>query len=440
MKNKMLMIALGFTGAMIANLTFYSIVVMAEADNTPSTDNLGRYIPYDGYLELDGEAVSADDMAMRFTIYDDDDNALWNEELTVNIYNGKFAVLLGQTSDITSTVFDAEDIFIGAELFDNNQWIDLSGRQLITPVPFALWAGQGSQFVVAGHLKINGSDLKLGLDDGRSIGDNTAQRALVHGDSDTLYVNYDGDFEGGTIIGSGLTVSGSVSSGAITSSGTISSSDNLFAGGTSGGALPSWFSDTNTHGIKVFGGTDNAFFGVRNRSDDGDSNSYDAVIYFGDDTSDSLIFATQDNGDVATMSAGGSLSISGTLSSTGADIDGVDNDGDTAALKISAGTQVMLIGGNEIDSNGTLHFQNNSESETKVHGDLRVENCRICLNYADDNADDSNDKKYACVRMVPDSRSGTFNLLGDVNDDDLLELVFRCDGGSSTTGTGWVGH
>ena len=373
MYSKLLIFALGFAGAIAGSITFQTVMVMAEADNSPSTDNLGRYIPYDGYLELDGESVSADDMAMRFTIYDDGDNALWNEELTVNIYNGKFAVLLGQTSDITSTVFDAEDIFIGVEVFSDNQWIALSGRQLITPVPFALWAGQGSQFVVAGSLKINGSDLQLGLDDGRSTGDSTYQRALVHGNSDTLYVNYDGDFEGGTVIGSGLTVSGSVSSGAITSSGALSSgaitssgaisatgsitsdsyiqSDtNFFAGGTSGGGVPSWFDEEYTHGIKVHSGSDNAFFGLRNRSS-GNSNSYDTVIYFGDDTDDDLIFSSQDGGDVATMNSDGDFTVSTindkSLSGTGLTCTSVSERGsssDDAWTEVDCASGYTMVG------------------------------------------------------------------------------------------------
>ena len=117
---------IGIAGAFVGNIIFHSVMVMAEADNNSATDNLGRYIPYDGYLELDGEPLSASDLNVRFTLYDDTDTSLWNEELTVNVYNGKFAVLLGQTSDITDSVFDSEDLISGA----------ISATGNISTVPF----------------------------------------------------------------------------------------------------------------------------------------------------------------------------------------------------------------------------------------------------------------------------------------------------------------
>ncbi|MEM2618511.1 MAG: hypothetical protein QW356_03355 [Candidatus Hadarchaeales archaeon] len=61
-------------------------------------------------------------------------------------------------------------------------------------------------FTKEGYVWINGSDLALGLDDGRSKGSQTGQRALVHGspgDIDQLVINYDGDFEGGVWINPG---------------------------------------------------------------------------------------------------------------------------------------------------------------------------------------------------------------------------------------------
>ncbi len=60
----------------------------------------------------------------------------------------------------------------------------------------------------AQNLEIPGSDILLGTDDGRPIGEKPLQRALVHGNEDELFVNYNADFEGGTIINSDLTVTG----------------------------------------------------------------------------------------------------------------------------------------------------------------------------------------------------------------------------------------
>jgi len=56
---------------------------------------------------------------------------------------------------------------------------------------------------IGGNLHVNqgilldGSDFKLGLNDGRSVGNDTLQRAMVHHNNDLLVINYKGDFEGG---------------------------------------------------------------------------------------------------------------------------------------------------------------------------------------------------------------------------------------------------
>ncbi|MFK7058511.1 hypothetical protein V3Q90_00035 [Flavobacterium oreochromis] len=66
------------------------------------------------------------------------------------------------------------------------------------------------KFEVSGNASINGilfvqgADLKLGMGDGRDQGTLVEQRALVHGSADQLWVNYGGDFEGGTKIGNGI--------------------------------------------------------------------------------------------------------------------------------------------------------------------------------------------------------------------------------------------
>jgi hypothetical protein len=55
--------------------------------------------------------------------------------------------------------------------------------------------------VIDGWLYVNGSDLRLGMKDGRKQGSKTNNRALAHIDwgigEDNLVINFDGDFEGG---------------------------------------------------------------------------------------------------------------------------------------------------------------------------------------------------------------------------------------------------
>lgn len=88
---------------------------------------------------------------------------------------------------------------------------------------------------IADDLDVQGTAISLGRNDGRNIGVNTAQRALVHGSpSDTLVVNYAGDFEGGTqingnvVASANLDVRGTVSNGG----GDVNINDNV---GVTGG-------------------------------------------------------------------------------------------------------------------------------------------------------------------------------------------------------------
>ena len=77
--------------------------------------------------------------------------------------------------------------------------------------------------------RIGGSDLVLGINDGRSVGSRALQRALVHYTSDSLVMNFGGDFEGGvdiqssTRIGGAATVDGTAT---INGNTTITGSDN----------------------------------------------------------------------------------------------------------------------------------------------------------------------------------------------------------------------
>lgn len=79
--------------------------------------------------------------------------------------------------------------------------------------------GPAASLEVAGNLRVrgradvDGSDLRLGVNDGRPAGSIPHQRALVHTGDDTLVVNYGGDFEGGVHVDSALAVAGRLSTG-----------------------------------------------------------------------------------------------------------------------------------------------------------------------------------------------------------------------------------
>ncbi|WP_440881181.1 hypothetical protein [Tenacibaculum sp. C7A-26P2] len=78
-----------------------------------------------------------------------------------------------------------------------------------TTVKIAVIAMMGMSLGVSAQ-NFNSSDLRIGLNDGRSKGSKEGQRALVHYINDELIINYNGDFEGGTKIQSSLSVSGDI--------------------------------------------------------------------------------------------------------------------------------------------------------------------------------------------------------------------------------------
>lgn len=83
-------------------------------------------------------------------------------------------------------------------------------RNLLSAVLlFALLGASAKADIINGHAEVQGADLKLGLNDGRDKGAKPHQRALVHLTEDRLIMNYDGDFEGGTVVqGSKFSVDG----------------------------------------------------------------------------------------------------------------------------------------------------------------------------------------------------------------------------------------
>ena len=91
----------------------------------------------------------------------------------------------------------------------------------------------------------------------------------------------------------------------LTNNGNLSLYSGSFAGARS--AFIDW---ANTRGLFINSGSDNAFFGLKNRNGSGGGgNDYNTVIYFGDDTSDDLEFFTQDNGEVMRLTGDGKLGI-----------------------------------------------------------------------------------------------------------------------------------
>ena len=171
MKSNLQTIILGLASSIVGMIIFTTINTWADADNNPATDNLARVVPYEGTIEVDGGTFTGN-LSMRFTLYDDGDNPLWIETYStngdsgenVNVYAGRFSVLLGKHVDLTSTVLDAEAIFVGVDIStdDFETSTALSGRQQLGMSPFAMWAMQSTNLHVANTLTVDSTSTLTG--------------------------------------------------------------------------------------------------------------------------------------------------------------------------------------------------------------------------------------------------------------------------------------
>lgn len=127
------------------------ISVTSHADGDPATDGVPRVIPYQGVLELDGAPYNGD-VEIIFTLHPASSGAatLWTETQSVSVYNGTFSVSLGTVAPIAATLLAADSLWIGL----NVDGVAMANRQRITPVPYALWSAQSSDFTVARDARV----------------------------------------------------------------------------------------------------------------------------------------------------------------------------------------------------------------------------------------------------------------------------------------------
>ncbi|MFH1808161.1 MAG: hypothetical protein ABIJ09_05430 [Pseudomonadota bacterium] len=106
-------------------------------------------IPYHGYLELDGQAVSGAH-TLVFTLYDvpTAGTALGTPlSRQVQVFAGSFATIL---TPLPVEAFDGRALYLQIAIDGH----DLAGRQRLLSVPFAMGTSQGDNFVVSGRLGI----------------------------------------------------------------------------------------------------------------------------------------------------------------------------------------------------------------------------------------------------------------------------------------------
>lgn len=99
-------------------------------------------INYQGYLtDLNGDPVADGDYTISFSIYNvpTDGDALWGESQTVAVRKGVYNVILGQLgNELNPAHFDGQ-LYLGVTVAPDTD--EMTPRQLLTSVPFAIRAG-----------------------------------------------------------------------------------------------------------------------------------------------------------------------------------------------------------------------------------------------------------------------------------------------------------
>jgi len=216
------------TGSLVGMVlgVFLGAGLIAQADNNRRTADVADgplLIPYDGFLMLNNGAVDGE-YNLSFHLYGGPtctNCELWSETQTVQVHGGRFSVGLGAVQGLDAVILDGEKLYLGMDV----DGTALGGRQAIEAVPFAAWAGHGTQFKtndivppsglvtdvvnVQSSLTMYGTDFRLGTNDGRPQGSRTQNRAMVHSATgDSLVLNFAGDFEGGVQVDSALQATG----------------------------------------------------------------------------------------------------------------------------------------------------------------------------------------------------------------------------------------
>jgi len=206
----------------------------AIADQNPATDSVPRVIPYNGVMEFNGQAVTAtgDDAPwLRFELSDTSveggPQIVFSQSMQVNVYAGKFTAPLGPADDsgvfLQDVIAGADDLVINivvlGDPMDEADDVALSNPQRFVMSPFAVWATHATNFDVASNLNVgNGLTVNGGATmdtisagtatigpmtfTGHDLIFNPSVRgdgglAFVHGENDSLVLNFDNSFPGG---------------------------------------------------------------------------------------------------------------------------------------------------------------------------------------------------------------------------------------------------
>lgn len=246
----------GFVGAGLFYLLFAGVGALADGD--PTTDAVPRVLPYEGYVELDGVGFSGD-LDIRFSLYDESEALLWRETHAVGGDAGQqVTAYAGVFSVVLGRYVALERTVLDAQPL----FIGLELRINDTG-----GAGEGDWVALAGRQELGMTPFAMWA------GASTELRAAR-----------------GVSIGEGS------------------------------GALATFIGEATTRGVTVYRGGDHAFFGLRSRDGTSESERSEAVVHWGNDGNDALVFSSESAGDVASVSGAGDWFLDGDVYANGGDV------------------------------------------------------------------------------------------------------------------------
>ena len=150
---------------------FLAVMLLATLVSWSAVAEIPMYLSHQGRLLNDDFSPVAGIETVTFSLYEYADGgvSVWSEPNTIALDNGFYSVVLGTSVSISEDLFDGGNIYLGIKIGSDTE---LSPRQRITSVPFAIRAGVAEKVVGS----VNASD-------GLWVGD-------------TQVINVDGDWVG----------------------------------------------------------------------------------------------------------------------------------------------------------------------------------------------------------------------------------------------------
>ena len=107
-------------------------------------------------FDIEGEAIQDETLPVRFAIYDTATGGtpLWTEHRSIYFQQGYFSVRLGRESILNREIFDGRSLYLAVKIGTDDE---MTPRQQLTSVPYALTAGQVVGDINPTSIAINGS-------------------------------------------------------------------------------------------------------------------------------------------------------------------------------------------------------------------------------------------------------------------------------------------